>query len=107
MDLTYDESRRRFTEAPVAVLATVGPTNRPHTVPVVHVVIRDAAAAHVYTAIDDKPKRPDDTSELRRLRNIAANPQVSLLAQHYADDWTQLADNDGEIIVTFRRAAAP
>jgi len=24
-----------------------------------------------------------------------------------ADDWTQLADNDGEITVTFRRAAAP
>jgi PPOX class probable F420-dependent enzyme len=41
----------------------------------------------VYTAVDAKPKT---TRRLRRLANIASNPQVSLLVDHYADDWTQL-----------------
>ena len=41
----------------------------------------------VYTAVDAKPKT---TRRLRRLANIESNPQVSLLVDHYADDWTQL-----------------
>ena len=41
----------------------------------------------VYTAVDAKPKT---TQRLRRLANIESNPQVSLLVDHYADDWTQL-----------------
>jgi PPOX class probable F420-dependent enzyme len=43
--------------------------------------------ATIVSAIDHKPKR---TAALRRLANIAVNPQVSVLADHYADDWTQL-----------------
>jgi len=34
-----------------------------------------------------KPKR---TTDLKRLRNIAANPRVSLLVDHYDEDWTRL-----------------
>jgi len=50
---------------------------------------------HVYIAIDDKPKRAKavgagTATGLKRLRNIAANPRVSLLASEYADDWDQL-----------------
>jgi PPOX class probable F420-dependent enzyme len=41
----------------------------------------------LYFAVDHKPKRSTD---LRRLRNIAAEPRVSLLADHYADDWARL-----------------
>ena len=41
----------------------------------------------VYTAVDAKPKT---TRRLRRLANIESNPHVSLLVDHYADDWTQL-----------------
>ncbi len=41
----------------------------------------------IYTAVDAKPKT---TQRLRRLANIERNPQVSLLVDHYADDWTQL-----------------
>jgi len=44
-------------------------------------------AETIYTAIDDKPK---STTHLRRLDDIAANPNVSVLADHYEDDWTQL-----------------
>lgn len=76
----------RFAASPVARLATVTPAGSPHLVPVVFAVDpgdRDV----VYTAVDGKPKA---TRRLRRLANIDANPQVSLLVDHYADDWTRL-----------------
>jgi PPOX class probable F420-dependent enzyme len=73
----------RFTQSPIARLATITPDGTPHLVPVVFAVEGDV----VYTAIDAKPKT---TRRLRRLANIESNPQVSLLVDHYADDWTQL-----------------
>jgi PPOX class probable F420-dependent enzyme len=39
------------------------------------------------TAVDHKPKR---TTALRRLANIEANPQVSVLVDHYESDWAAL-----------------
>ncbi|MGB8389676.1 TIGR03668 family PPOX class F420-dependent oxidoreductase [Mycobacterium sp.] len=79
----------RFTLSPVARLATITPDGMPHVVPVVFAVDRDARDGHdvVYTAVDAKPKT---TRQLRRLANIESNPQVSLLVDHYADDWKQL-----------------
>jgi PPOX class probable F420-dependent enzyme len=41
----------------------------------------------VVIAVDHKPKT---TTNLRRLRNIAENEQVSLLVDHYDEDWRQL-----------------
>jgi PPOX class probable F420-dependent enzyme len=41
----------------------------------------------LYFAIDAKPKR---TTNLKRLRNIASNPAVSILIDHYEDDWSRL-----------------
>jgi PPOX class probable F420-dependent enzyme len=75
-----------FRTAPVATLATVRPDGSPHVVPVVFAVApgRDDL---VYTAVDAKPK---STQRLRRLANIEGNPAVSLLCDHYDDDWTQL-----------------
>jgi PPOX class probable F420-dependent enzyme len=72
-----------FAESPVAMLATVGPDAVPHIVPVVFAVHDDV----VYTAVDAKRK---STRRLRRLANIEANPQVSLLVDHYENDWSQL-----------------
>ena len=72
-----------FAESPVAMLATVGADNVPHLVPVVFAV-HDGI---VYTAVDAKRKT---TQRLRRLANIEANPNVSMLVDHYDDDWTQL-----------------
>jgi PPOX class probable F420-dependent enzyme len=72
-----------FACAPVARLGTVAPDGRPHLVPVVFALRQEV----VYTAVDAKPKT---TQRLRRLANIGHNPQVSLLVDHYADDWTQL-----------------
>jgi len=77
------DPKASFTRSRVARLATVAPGGRPHLVPVVFAV----AGGVVYTAVDAKPKT---TQRLRRLANIESNPQVSLLVDHYADDWTQL-----------------
>jgi len=72
-----------FSAAPVAVLATADSEGLPHVVPVVFAV-RDRV---VYTAVDAKRKT---THRLRRLANIAVNPKVSLLVDHYDEDWTRL-----------------
>jgi PPOX class probable F420-dependent enzyme len=77
------DPKARFAQAPVARLATVAPDGRPHLVPVVFAVDHEM----VYTAVDAKPKT---TLRLRRLANIEGNPRVSLLVDHYAEDWTQL-----------------
>jgi PPOX class probable F420-dependent enzyme len=79
----------RFTQSPVARMATITPGGLPHLVPVVFAVDSGSRDGHdvVYTAVDAKPK---STRRLRRLANIESNPQVSLLVDHYADDWTQL-----------------
>jgi len=77
-------ARSRFAAARVARLATVGADGRPHLVPVVFAVAGDT----VYSAVDDV--KPKVTQRLRRLRNIAENPAVALLADHYADDWSAL-----------------
>jgi PPOX class probable F420-dependent enzyme len=76
-----------FARAPVAVLATVGADGAPHLVPVVFAVRTTGETTTVYTAVDAKRKT---THRLRRLANIAANPRVSLLVDHYDADWTQL-----------------
>ncbi|MCW2514561.1 MAG: pyridoxamine 5-phosphate oxidase-related, FMN-binding protein [Mycobacterium sp.] len=76
-----------FAKAPVAVLSTVGANGAPHLVPVVFAVRVAGEQATIYTAVDAKRK---STHRLRRLANIAANPRVSLLVDHYDPDWTQL-----------------
>jgi PPOX class probable F420-dependent enzyme len=81
MDAT--DMRRRLAESQVAHLATVGPGGRPHIVPITFALDGDA----IYFAVDAKPKR---TTDLQRLRNIAANPAVAVLIDHYDEDWTRL-----------------
>ena len=76
-------ARQRLSEARVARLATVAASGRPHVVPVVFALDGDT----IFFAVDAKPKR---TTDLQRLRNIAVNPAVSLLADHYEEDWTRL-----------------
>jgi PPOX class probable F420-dependent enzyme len=76
-------ARARFAEARVARLATAGPDGVPHLVPVTFAVAGDA----IFFVVDHKPKT---TTNLRRLRNIEANPAVSFLADFYDEDWTAL-----------------
>jgi PPOX class probable F420-dependent enzyme len=83
MNLTPEESRRRFAKAKVARLATITPNGHPHVIPVTFAIQN----SKLYIAIDHKPKT---TKNLQRLRNIKQNPAVSILADHYAEDWTTL-----------------
>ncbi|MDX1889452.1 TIGR03668 family PPOX class F420-dependent oxidoreductase [Mycolicibacterium sp. 050158] len=85
--MTEFDAAATFSAAPVAVLATVGANGAPHAVPVVFAVRSVGGESTVYTAVDAKRK---STHRLRRLANIAANPRVSLLVDHYDADWTQL-----------------
>jgi PPOX class probable F420-dependent enzyme len=89
------EARRRFLSAPVARLATVTPTGLPHIVPITFAALGPDT---LVSAVDHKPKR---TTALARLANLAANPSVSLLVDHYEDEWTQLwwARADGHATV--------
>ncbi|GAC70591.1 TIGR03668 family PPOX class F420-dependent oxidoreductase [Gordonia soli] len=77
-----DDARERFAAARVARLATGG-ADGPHLVPFVFVLVDDV----VYSCVDHKPKR---TNDLRRLRNIADDPRVSVLVDHYSDEWDEL-----------------
>src|SRR5579862_2932491 len=78
------EARERFASSMVARLATIGYTDDPHLVPITFALIGEST---LVTAVDHKPKR---TTALRRLANIAAHPQVSVLVDHYEDDWDRL-----------------
>ena len=81
------DNHRRFLEAQrVAHLATADAQARPHVVPVCFAV----SGNRIYITMDDKPKRTDSAS-LKRLRNIAENPAVALVADRYDDaDWARL-----------------
>jgi PPOX class probable F420-dependent enzyme len=64
-------------------LATVSAAGEPHVVPATFAVVGDV----IVIAVDHKPKRHGD---LKRLRNIRANPNVTALVDRYEDDWEQL-----------------
>ena len=67
----------------MARLATTDPDGRPHLVPIVFALEGDT----VYSAVDRKPKR---SSTLRRIENARARPDVTILVDHYEDDWAGL-----------------
>jgi PPOX class probable F420-dependent enzyme len=77
------EARARFAAEPVARLGTADAQGRPHVVVVTFAVQGDT----IYTAVDQKPK---SGTNLKRLRNVAENPRVTVLADHYSDDWDKL-----------------
>ncbi len=73
----------RLMTEPVARLATVGRDGAPHLVPVCFAL----TAGRIVTAVDAKPK---STAQLRRLDHVNHEPRVTLLVDHYEDDWTRL-----------------
>ena len=81
--MTSSEARERFARARVARLATADAGGQPHLVPVTFAVDHEI----VYMVTDAKPKR---TTSLKRLANVRENPRVSLLTDHYEDDWGAL-----------------
>ena len=102
--LSEGEARTRFAAAPVARLGTADARGRPHVVTVTFAVEGDT----VYTAVDQKPK---SGTRLKRLRNVAENPWVTVLADEYSDDWDTLwwarADGQATVLAGQHQMAEP
>ena len=84
-------SQTRFlADARVARLATADAGGRPHVIPVcfIHGDLGYGGEA-IYIVLDQKPKTAELT-RLRRVRNILANPQASLVVDYYDEDWQTL-----------------
>lgn len=83
---TLTEAEIAFVRAQrVARLATADGDGHPHVVPVCYAF----DGARFYTPLDEKPKRVAG-NELRRVRNIEARHEASLLIDQYDDDWSRL-----------------
>ncbi len=96
-----DELRARVSAARVARLATLRPDGTPRLVPVTFALVDGL----ICTAVDEvKPKR---STRLARLADIAHDPRVALVVDHYEEDWrglwwvrvdgTAAAHSDGEL----------
>ena len=79
LDLLYNSK--------IARLATVDPANnQPYVVPVVFAFNGN----NIFIPIDDKPKRVN-SNQLKRVKNIQKNPNISFLIDIYDDkDWNNL-----------------
>jgi PPOX class probable F420-dependent enzyme len=65
------------------VMSTVGKDGHPHSVPVVFAI----CGAEVISPIDHKPK----TGEvMARVRNLGRDDRVTLLLDHWDEDWTRI-----------------
>jgi len=73
--------------ARVAHLATATRDGAPHNIPL---CFWFDESGHFYFVIDQKPKRYTGMG-LKRMRNIAENPEVALIVDHYEEDWSGLA----------------
>jgi PPOX class probable F420-dependent enzyme len=100
MRLDSAEACGRFARSDVLRLATVGADGQPHVVPCTFAV---DGAQRIVIGIDSKPK---SSPNLRRLRNIAENPHVSLLVDHYSADWQQLWWARADGVATVERSGA-
>ena len=75
--------RQQIADSRVARLATVDAHGRPHLVPIAFALV----GGTLYSAVDAKPKR---SRTLRRIENARRRPDVTVLIDHYDDDWTRL-----------------
>lgn len=92
--MNRSEALARLAGARVAHLATTRPDGEPHVVPITFAV----TARSIATMVDHKPKTTD---RLQRLVNIEAQPRVSVLVDHYSEDWAELwwvrVDGDAQV----------
>jgi PPOX class probable F420-dependent enzyme len=72
-----------------AVLATQPRGAAPRLVPICFVLF-DGDPPTIYTPLDEKPKRVADPHDLERVRDIVANPEVTLLVDRWSEDWSRL-----------------
>lgn len=70
--------------APVARLATLRADGTPRLVPVTFALVDGL----VCSAVDEV--KPKSTTRLARLADVARDPRVALVVDHYAEDWSAL-----------------
>jgi PPOX class probable F420-dependent enzyme len=85
MPVLTDAARGFCDRCRVGRLATADARGVPHLVPVCYAIIDDS----LYITIDEKPKRLD--IPLKRLRNIAENPEIAVTMDRWDEDWSRLA----------------
>ncbi|HVN63981.1 MAG TPA: TIGR03668 family PPOX class F420-dependent oxidoreductase [Candidatus Binataceae bacterium] len=78
--------REFIADARVAHLATADSRGIPHVIPLCFW----SDGRRIYFAIDNKPKR-GNAGTIKRMRNIAENPRVAVVIDHYDEDWSKLA----------------
>ena len=88
-DVLSDHERTFLADARRAVLGTIARDGRPRLVPICFVLTVDARV--LYSPLDDKPKRSDDPLALARVRDIRADPRVTVLVERWDEDWSRLA----------------
>ena len=69
----------------VARMATVDKHGNPLVLPICYVY----NGRDIYTPLDKKPKRVS-VKELKRVKNILENPNVSVVVDEYSEDWDKL-----------------
>jgi PPOX class probable F420-dependent enzyme len=72
-----------------AVLATIASDGRPRLVPICFAL--DPVDPFLYTPLDEKPKAPREVMHLARVRDVLADPRVSVLVDRWDEDWERLA----------------
>lgn len=86
MPLDVDQQTETFIrDHRVARLATADDKSQPMVVPICYAFDGE----RFYTPIDEKPKRVA-RGELKRVRNIRANPRVALVIDDYSENWSDL-----------------
>jgi PPOX class probable F420-dependent enzyme len=80
-----DKQQRYLSAARVGRLATADAEGHPHVVPCCFTLYD----GDLVTPLDEKPKDADQR-ELRRVQDIRSNSYVSLVVDHYREDWSTL-----------------
>ena len=83
--LTVLETERR------GVLVTVDDAGRPRPTPFCYAASEVDGRLLIHTPIDEKPKGTIAPDELPRVRDIHARPEVTVLVDHWDEDWKRLA----------------
>lgn len=80
-----DAERGRLERARVGRLATADDRGRPSVVPFCFAIHQ----GELVSALDEKPKGRNPR-DIRRVRDIDANPHVAVVVDEYAADWSRL-----------------
>ncbi|MFH5801786.1 TIGR03668 family PPOX class F420-dependent oxidoreductase [Haladaptatus sp. CMAA 1911] len=82
----FDKDQRDYiTRARIGRLATADRDGRPHLVPICFSLLDET----IVTPIDEKPKKRSPTT-LQRSQDINENSCVTLLIDHYTENWSKL-----------------